>query len=239
MEVVQEEIKYLTDYSSINVSAYNIKNITDLEEGTIFGILVSKYDMDVIYPLIDFVDGNLKYCLSTSLTSFSNPISKKFKIDSDVLNCEYGLPLIFKKLNDNLAEELLSKETFIISRGNIYKKDDINNLDVGLEKFQKDVEKYSDNNVIIYVKAKEFCSDRDVNCFFVVDDRFKYLYSRETLSKREEVIKILKTIKQQSKTYFEDKYKEIVSVGRSIADTENLIYDTEHAEYKIKIMQRK
>ena len=234
MEVKQERVIF-NDDSSVEVQAYDVDGITDLPEGEMFGIIASKYDMDVVSPVVEFMDGGvLEYALST----FQDVIPEEIDIDSDVLSGGEDLPLIFKKIKYNLAQELLTGKTFIIGRNNSVDTEDFDELSTDIKWIQQEVETYKDNNVLIYCDAQEVNSqDKTSSGLFVVNDGFKALYNDQTLSKKEEVIKALNSIHQQAKAHFDSNYKKCIDVVQGVANTDNLLYDLAHpVEDKPKTM---
>ena len=230
MEITHAWVKYNDEL--IHLRKYNVNGVlSDLEDGTIFGIIASQYNIDLICPSILFEDGEIQYYLST----YDNVIAKKFDLKKNVFSSDEDRLLIFKKLNGNLAQELLSGEVFAVSSFESKDTDDIGNSDIGLEKFQQAIEKYKDNNIIIYSDIR--LHENDESGIFVVDDEFKQLFSKEILPIKEDVIETLVSIKQQAKEKFDEEYLECIDTVHEIALTDNIIYDLEHSnsENKLKI----
>lgn len=230
-----------------DVTFYDVASIQDIRENELFGIIVSKFDMSVISPDINFYDnGNISY---------------DFEIDDEFIAMEaypeeFGaiiggedVPLIMRKLNDNLAQEVLSGEIFVIS-GLRNQFDDNNGIynavnNYGLETFQKNASKFEKSNVMISCVAEEWApsgveeEDRTIkeNAFIVIDDYFKNLYNDETLSRKDDVIAALRFIKSSAKAKYDEAYKKSVDAIQSVANTDNLLYDLEHTtENKPKTM---
>ena len=226
MEIIEKSFN-INDGTSMTLNTYGVKDITELEEGMIFGTITPEYNINVISPVFEFINGELKCWLFSD----DDLVADEFEIDANVFS-DKKIPLIFKKLDGNRAQELLSGEIFTVSTS-ISNLDVIDDFNIGLENFQKGVEAYSNDNVFILGRADDF-NGEDIDGIFVVNDAFKSLYSDETLSKSEEVVKTLKSIKEQARAHFKQKLQMCVDKAHSIAKTENLIYDLDHSETERK-----
>ena len=63
---------------------------------------------------------------------------------------------------------------------------------------------------------------------------FKSLYSKKTLPKKDELISVLKSIKNQGQVRFKEKLQEYISEVQGIAQTENEIYDFDYNSQSAK-----
>jgi len=136
-----------------------------------------------------------------------------------------------KKLKDDLIQEVLSGEVFAIRgtdkdagwdppiNANLFTKN------LSIEEFQSRVSKYSDACIQIESRI-----DDKFDTFLDITDEFKKLYSQESLSQKDEIVKFLKECKKYSKEFFKEKYKECINYAHDIALTENFIYDSENSD---------
>lgn len=213
-----ESIRYL--------QKYDISDITELEEGMLFGTITSRFNIFAIYPTFDYRDG-------------------QFESGMNYLECEFPgtefddgkmIPLIFKKLDGNRAQELLSGEVFVITTLSSNLGCFFDNSDRTLEKFQEDLTKYSKENVLITATAEEYDDRSDVKAIFEVNDEFKSLYSDETLQNKNQIIELLRNAREQGRTIFKQEFQNYMGEVHSIAETDNVLYDYDHVEHSSRKM---
>lgn len=231
------------------VTFLDITSIQDIKENELFGIMVSKFNMSVIYPDVNFYDnGNISYDFG-----IDDEFIKMHKNYPEKIGAIVGgedVPLIMRKLKDNLAQEVLSGEIFIIDgllnpfkdNNGIYNA--VNNYNI--KSFQNNASKFEKSNVILSCVAEKY-KPIDVkgekiewheHAYIVVDDYFKYLYSEETLSRKDDIIAALKYIKTIARTKYYEEYKESINAIQSVANTDNLLYDLEHSTPEDKPKRR-
>jgi hypothetical protein len=229
METKEEEkmgINY-NGYFAEGLVTYDIKSINELEDGTLFGLITNKAYVDVIYPEYSCNKGDYNnYIKSIDEDVFSNIgfVSKIYSSGNDI-------PLIFKKVGQNLAKELISGETFLIASdseeliGNPNYTRDMN-------KFQEDIDKYSKNNVVLLNLAKSYI-DGTKPAIFTVNDAFKVLYYDDAYLVKEEILKNLQTLKAHANSYFKNKMDAIIEQTAEVAYIDNFLYDIEHSTKKL------
>ena len=211
----------------VELQQYDVESINDIEEGTLFGALVGKNNMAVIYPYQEFVLGELEHGM-TAYSLFDN-----MDLNSNSFSDYKRVPLIFKKLNDNLAQEILSGKVFAIIANEYEDQKDFNNLEIGFDKFQEYMKRYSDNtNIAIKCTAMESSQNRTISGIFVVDDSFKYLYGRDTIPRRDDILDALDNMDIRAKACFIQACEDYVNTTRDIAETENLFYNLKLAKNK-------
>lgn len=187
-------------YSSTTDKIKTIEtNIYDIKENKIFGLFVSKEAITAILPKI-YVDQD--HYMNYDLTVDWYLGEERLKTDT----FEENIPLVFKKLNDNYAQELLSKEVFIIDNGN-YFSDWLNEA----KTYTPVVEKYNEyrnNNVLLDCVNYDPDNKEEIDyCFCSVDSNFRKLYEEKTLPKKEEIISNLKEIKKEATEEFDKVYE--------------------------------
>lgn len=230
MEIVEKKI-IIDDEEEYSLDQYNVEDITELEDGTIFGTITSKFEMEALLPYFEYDEGQIKSCI----TNNCDAVCEDYDLGDGILSGGESIPLIFKKVSGNIAQELLSGELFVVSTA-IEKIDGINSMKREIENFQNDVEKYSKNNIFIFTNGFYEHVDKGINGVFTVSDMFKLLYSKKTLPKKDELISVLKSIKNQGQVRFKEKLQEYISEVQGIAQTENEIYEFDHVEHSSRKM---
>lgn len=214
------------DESSRNLEIYNVSDIDELEEGTLFGTITDVYKMHAIYPTCSFDEGQLYY--------------EWEDIDLEFPGSEFDngkkIPLIFKKLDGNRAQELLSGEVFIVTSSfkkmfgpDSWKKD--------LSDLKKDFKQYEKENVVIEPLARPTFSDQDITAIFEVNDEFKLFYSEETLKDRDEIDEIKAVLiyaKEQGCDIYRETLKNFMYIVECVAESDNIIYDFENTDHSSK-----
>lgn len=222
MEELEKVIKFREAWPDTEY-LLGVNDVSEIEEGTLFGLVFSEDDLYNIAPETDFNDtGDLIY-------QFDDLIIEEAGIEVNSSVISDNLPFIFKKLNGNLAQELLSGEIFVLSGK------DANGLTAPLTatEFQNALSKYSKYNVLIYCGATEWRTEKYIpDTFFKITDGFKSLYGYQTLPHKDEIIGAFKSITEQSRKIFAAEFKKCVGDAQSIAETENLIFDVEHVKPK-------
>ena len=204
------------------------KNIRDIKSNELFGIIVSKFYMNTITPNIDIVNGNIAYNFSVDYEFVSEDID--YPNDIDAISGGEDLPLIMRKLKDNLAQEILSGEKFMLCgsfesiRRNVYNKTG------DISEYQNKEEIFKNDNIVLNCTSELSAYDEQgnktqKNSYIVLDDTFKEFYYDNTLSNKEDVIMALKYIKLKAKEQYYKEYKKCISRIQSVAYTENLLYD--------------
>ena len=89
------------------------------------------------------------------------------------------------------------------------------------------------DNVFIYATALD-AQEKQTNGIFTISDKFKSLYSKYTLSKKDDVITSLKSIKEQGRAHFKQQLQEYIDEVHSIAETDNVLYDYDHVDHSSK-----
>lgn len=229
------------DEGARDVTFYDVTSIQDIKENELFGIIVSKFNMSVIYPDVNFYDnGNISYDFGIDDEFIGMQESYPDEIGAIVGGED--VPLIMRKLNDNLAQEVLSGEIFVID-GLLNAFDDNNGIynavnNYSLESFQKNASKFEKSNVMLSCVAEEWApsgvKDEDKeyheHAYIVVDDNFKYIYNEETLSRKDDIIAALKYIKSIARAKYDEEYKKSIAAIQGVANTDNLLYDLEHSK---------
>ncbi len=238
MEIIEESINF-NDGVCKDFRQYKVDGISDLEEGTIFGIIASKFDMAAIYPGFSFADdGNVTYHLNKDYDIIQDYFYEKDEQSekADVIEGGEDRPFIFKKLKGNLAQELLSGEVFILAKNPSKDDYDFDNFELGIENFQQAVEQYKNNNILICSNVERWGGKGSSDGIFVVDDEFKDFYGKMTLQYRDEIAKVLVSLKQYGGKIFTEKYTECVGKAQEVAVVDNFLYDAEHTEEKPRTM---
>ena len=232
MKIVNRPVNYNADV--VNLSIYDINDINKLENGSYFGMITPIDIMDIIYPKLDSKsDGNLNYSFAISqnkdIPKIDNEL-KKMAIDFssfEHFKC-HDLPLIFQKIDENFVKELISGELFATTFRENYPFQ-LTDTPMNMQTFQKELAKYSNNNVVIYCPGVEL-ADEDGELshsgILEVNDVFKYLYGRDTLPRRKEIATTLRKIKMQAQTYFNKELEKCIDISQNIANTDNFLYDT-------------
>lgn len=230
MEIVEKIIKINKDEEEF-LEQYNIEDITELKDGMLFGTITSKYEMDTLLPYFEYDQGQIKSCIA----SYRDVVCEYYDLGDGILSDGKSIPLIFKKISGNIAQELLSGELFVVSTS-IEKIDGINSIERKIEDFQSDVENYSKNNILIHTNPFYEADNKDINGIFAVSDMFKSLYSEKTLPKKDELISVLKSIKNLGQVIFNEELQEYIIEVQGIAQTENEIYEFDHVEHSLRKM---
>lgn len=142
--------------------------------------------------------------------------------------------MIFKKLDGNRAQELLSGEVFIVTSSfkkmfgpDSWKKD--------LSDLKKDFKQYEKENVVIEPLARLSCSDQeDITAIFEVNDEFKLFYSEETLKDRDEIKALLIYAKEQGCDIYTETLDRFMYTVECVAESDNIIYDFENTDHSSK-----
>ena len=232
MENLEKDIKFRDHYESVNL--LGVDNVSQIEEGSLFGLVFSKGDLYCITPSINYNDdGSLGYYLS----DYCDLEDMGIDVDNESLNED--LPFIFRKMKGNLAQEVLSGEIFVLSGYDLDKRE--NGLYTSLTpvEFQRVEPQYSNNNVLINCCVIENVTEEQIpNGFFQINDDFKSAYGYYTLPNKEKIIEAIKSIKKQSKKYFDDDLAECITKVQNIAETDNFLYDLEHSTSENKPKSR-
>lgn len=218
MEKVKQEIEF--NGSIRQLRKYDISDTTELEEGMLFGTITSIFNIFAIYPAFNYQDGQFESCM--------NYIDCEFPENDDKV-----IPLIFKKLDGNRAQELLSGEVFVVTTVSSNLGCFSDNSDRIPENFREDLAKYSKENVFITATAEDIYG-HDIKAIFEVNDEFKSLYSDETLQNKNQIVELLRDAKEQGRTIFEERFQNYISEVHRIAETDNMLYDYYHVEHSSK-----
>ena len=220
--------------SHIYMKLYD-KKFNELEDGTYFGVIVDESFILSIMPCTELLDGNLVYTLSSGPELFEEDLDDEEEQDEKIVHEDYiskdrDLVLIFQKIGENLAVEILSKKTFIINGRANYIDEDLDT-----EQFQKALDMYSDVYLALEpcskaVDDKKYLDD----AYFVVNDIFKREYYNNTLRIKDEIIKSFNAKEKIAKGAFDCGYKSLINEFHTIALADNEIYDYEHSKQKIK-----
>ena len=231
MEV--RDVKY--NDKTISLCIYDAKSITDIKEGELFGIIASRDNMEIVRPFISICDGVLKKELDACVSLPDDFMDEEFTLPYN--EC---FPLIFKKLKGNIAYELMSGETFALACDtdiDTYEKDAIY-LENGIsfEQYQLGIDNYADSNVIINCSGQDIhCSDKNdkLSGIYVVDDNFKYFYSVNTLSRKDDVVYDLITAKRHAREIFTKYFTNEKLIDEKLAYADDVIYDAEKSLRRI------
>ena len=196
----------------------------DIEtEETLIGLIIDENSIMNICPHISVNSyGKLVYDFEIHEGVFDYGITK----------LKEQIPLIVKKVDEHCVKDLLSGEIFNVGVSHI---NEINSIDCGMEYYQNCIEKFKDNTACINLIKFDEKTKKHRECFFKVDDSFKRLYYKYTLSHKDEIIFLLKKIKLYAKKEFVELYKEGINLVQEIANTENIIYDSEKQGNKLKL----
>jgi len=198
-----------------------VDDVSEIEEGSLFGLIISRDNIHSLIPSIEYngSNGNLLYNIDYPCIGSE---SENFGLGPNELKNE--VPLIFIKLNRNLAQELLSGEIFALT-GAICRTKYID-ARLTAKDFQTAETIYSDNAAIINCFIiKEHRVIKTPNAFFQVSDRFKLLYGELTLPHKDEIINALKSINIESKKYWDEGIIESIESLKKIAEIDNEIFD--------------
>ena len=155
-------------------------NIYDIKENKLFGLFVSKESITAILPKI-YVDQDhyINYDLKVDWYFGEE------RLYDDIFN--ENIPLVFRKLKGNYAQELLSKEIFIIDNGDYF--NDWLNEEKGYTPVIEKYNEYRNNNVLLDCVNYDPENKEEIDyCFCSIDKEFRKLYEEKTLSKKEEII---------------------------------------------------
>jgi hypothetical protein len=210
-----------------NLGIYNIESINELEDGTIFGLITNKAYMDVIFPSSVTRDGYF----NNYIINVDEDVAATIGFTSKTYASNNDIPLIFKKLGNNYAQELISGLTFFIANET---EEIIGSDEEGktIEEFQRDLKKYSNDNVVLLNLVKTF-EEGTIPAIFVVNDRFKVFYYDEALLSKEEIKKALISLKAAAKNYYNIQMEDIIENAIAVAYTDNFLYDIEHSTKKL------
>jgi hypothetical protein len=204
-----------------NLGIYDINSINELEDGTLFGLITNKKCMDFIYPEYK----NFNNCIKSVNQIFADQI--------DLYSCGKDVPLIFKKIGNNLAQELISGQTFLVA-SDVEEIIGLPEESKNMEEFQNDINTYSKDNVVLLSLAHLYNEDGKTStgdltkAIFAVDDAFKVLYYNESLIAKEVIEESLLSLKEKAKSYFNHQLANIAEYVSAIAYTDNFLYDLEH-----------
>ncbi|MBQ3475274.1 MAG: hypothetical protein IJH20_03810 [Bacilli bacterium] len=225
---LREEFKndYLNEDRIFFHSGYDdhdqIGNFNDIEENEFIGILVNPKSFGMIIPKV--LEGDLFMMYEPEDSSRSFPDSINTALKSLVVDDSLGIPLIVKKIRDNKVQEILSGEEFLIRTtgpDSIYGDIDWTELPEKEISFQNEVYRtIKDNNA--YVDC--MCSEHRWG-YVKIDDYFKSLYADTTLEKKEDLVTVLKAIKDVSKKKFDEEEKKALDRLHKVAEVDNLLYD--------------
>lgn len=196
---------------------YNENDISLLAEGTIFGMLTSLKIIKYLLPSIDFSCGRLQNHLDSYDLS-----QKSINENPEALLFNKDVPLIFKKTNGNKAIELLTGNEFTVTT-DIKNVDDLSERGKGAEYFEKNINKYMDNTLIFQCKLDGVFEYKRYNGIFVVNDGFKYIYGKDVLSRKKDVIEAIEGLKEQSKFCFDEGLEKCAIAKECIENTNNII----------------
>ena len=194
--------------------AYDIVSISELEAGTKFGIITS--DVGVIEPRCTTIKGDLSY-------SF-------YILEQEKMNTKH-MPLIFEKIEGNLAKELLTGNVFVLGNGlTPLDIDDISTTIDDIEIFANGVKKYQDNSGYFNIGRTTGYVDGNHKgscCPFVVDDAFKELFAKETLKNREEATRYLNSFSEYANAIFDSSFDDVKNTARNIAEVDDFLFESD------------
>ena len=191
--------------------------------GEYFGVDVSKNPFKLIYP--EGFSGEKNDAMKDKM-EFS------FIEEEKILNYEEQIiPLIFKYKGNNIGVELLTgiEVRFVdpISENKEEHKTladkiiDINDDDIpriGIEEFQEKLPEARKHPLII---VKDKC--------YAVDDEFKMIYAKFVRKHKDDLVKDLLKLNENSIENFGEHFDELVDMCKDVAYTENIIFDNENA----------
>lgn len=216
-EIEIDTIGVEVDNRIIEILTYQDMDINSLKRGTFFGLLVSTDNMIVMRPNADIYEDEIDFNLA------ADQDRDKYKLRNKVF--EKTIPLIFKKLDDNFAQELLSGLVFSV-RSYTDEIEETDSYELNNKEFQKVIERYTDNCILI---------DASYEPVYVADDNlFKLLYSEKTLPRKQEIIKALKSLNNRANTIFNNCLESHIKDMQSIAEVEDIMYDNTEHKKKIK-----
>lgn len=231
----KEEPKFINEVRCLKndtgVYRYNIKSITELEPGTIFGaIFRPQRALGVLPKLVDTEEGYKSFDFSES----SHIVHLEIQDDTVAT-----IPMIFKKLDGNLVEDILTGIQFIIGDVEPFKVSNNNEEYTCYDDLNASINKY----VEIESVGKALKDFRKVpivfdsflfaevgqhylsNVALVVNDEFKAYYAQKVLSRKDDVIKGLQTMYEDAKYEYEKALDECLSQLHDIAITERFLDD--------------
>ncbi len=231
----KEEPKFINEVRCLNndtgVYRYNIKSITELEPGTIFGAIFRPQRALCVLPkLVDTEEGYKSFDFS------SNASIVYLEIQDDSVA---AIPMIFKKLDGNLVEDILTGIQFIIGDVEPFKVSDINTEYKYVDDLNASIKKYVEiesvgkalkdfRKVPIIFDSflyAEVGQHRLSNVALVVNDEFKAYYAQKVLSRKDDVIKGLQEMYENAKYEYETELDKCLSQLHDIAITEKFLDD--------------
>lgn len=223
MKIINESVIY--NKNNFKASMYDVRDISELKNGSFFGTVGSLGTIEIIRPQLNFdKEGNLTYSLYSDFST-----NNEIKIGNDNLTIMENLPLIFQKIDNHYAKELLTGQIFSIANEEMESK---LNTPLNIEQFQKGVATYSTNNIMMHCPGLELTSSHDLSSrgIYVINDNFKYLYARDTLTKKKKIASIITSISKQARTCFTEEFQKCINITQNIAESDNLIYDIENKQ---------
>jgi hypothetical protein len=199
MKTVETNVKITNkkDDLELTLKKYDVATFSELENDLVFGIVTNPVNIQYIIPNYEFVDYEMKCgVIRINAKSQGNGFF------------ENDIPLIFKKIDDSHAKEILTGEIFRVMT--CY--DEVNGIYDACTVYDK----YANDNSLIVANLME------------VNDRYKVLYAEMAMPYKEEIIKDIHSIKETGKIRFKDSYDKILTKISDIADIENTLYDLEH-----------
>ena len=188
MEIITKNLEH--DYITQTFELYDVKSVTEIEKGTIFGYI-------------------------------SGTIQCSYDIDGVTPGLDKPTPLIFEKLEGNLAKELLTGNVFVM--GMTECAEDINNVGdrrLSFEEFQKAYDTYKDSNVYIDIEKIDDTKKESICGAFVIDDKFKSIYNKYTLENKENVINDINNITGKAHKFFVEDFEEVIEEVRGLANVD-------------------
>ena len=199
------------------------------KDGELFGVKVKSFS--VIYPCVSGDTGDLKGAIRMrSVGEFKEPVN-----------------MLFKKVNLNLAQDMVTGKYFFICSG---KEEEYNYFDLaGFEKYDlKGLSKYyflvdkalnrelpflAINTQENVVDIAEDYKINPVNTFVDAVDVYKKIIAEQTLPRKDELLLIEEHIENNTMALINKQYKDCIKVSHDLAITDNMIYDTENNTKKM------
>lgn len=212
--------EYTNSYGHEYHEYINNGDFEDIKKGDLFGMLISIKDIKFYNPSIDY-NGDYKIMREEI----------DFDLKSKILNNKQLL--IFKKIDDNYATEMISNQKFRISDKSLFITKDENlssfdfqntisklkgiYLDICPREVEVNVDERYYHSSILYTGYK--------TKYMEVNEEFIDVYSRYTLPNSDLIKQALKEVKRKSKAVFKKNVLKTADDIYDIAQVENKIYD--------------
>lgn len=187
---------------------YNYCEPIEPKEGDFFGMLFDEY-----YGIYT-IEPNINIDKKSETNSFEYNYVLNKQLAKNILDIKtFPLPIILKKLEGNLAQDILTGIVFyILSEEDFNYK---NKILSESKEFQNKQDLFRKNPLVLspsYTKLS------------LIDDNFKFVYYNLISDKKNEVIEKLNSLKLSAQQNFDEKITEGVDIAQAVAETDNLIY---------------